>query len=152
MPRKPPVFERHPARYTDAIENGVSRGFCHYVSDGDTADFLLDLGYYQYAYTSLRLLGIDTPELHGTTGQERKTAFQAKLRTEQLILNKPVLVRTYKDTTSFERFIAAVYFALDEGECIPGVGYCLDLSEIRWYSLGAVLIGEGLGVVMTGRD
>lgn len=108
--RKPPELDKHPITFADAFHNGLFRAICCYVVDGDTADFFIDLGLFNYAYESLRFEGIDTPELIGTTGEERQRAIAAKLRVESLILKQPVLLETYKERTSFDRFIGRIFF------------------------------------------
>ena len=50
MSRKPSVLQDHPVDFADAKAAGLYRAVCQYVVDGDTADFLIDLGLYQYAY------------------------------------------------------------------------------------------------------
>lgn len=143
MPRKPPMFEKHPVSYMDAKSNNLVRAVCFYVVDGDTADFLLDLGWYQYAYKSLRFRGINTPEIRGTTGKTLATALAAKQRVEELLLNQPVVVRSHKQQVTFERFVADVYFASDQ--VFEGLEESIELSEICWYSMVQLLLSEGLG-------
>lgn len=87
--------------------NNVYRGSCKYIVDGDTFDFLVDLGFYTYSYVAVRLLGLDTPELNTDAGKA------AKARAYELILNKPVRLITYKDAQTFGRFVADVFFHLD---------------------------------------
>ncbi len=91
--RKPPDLDSHPISYPDALNNGLFRAVCCYVVDGDTADFFIDLGFFNYAYESLRFYDIDTPELIGTRGEERERAIAAKLRVEDLILKQHVISR-----------------------------------------------------------
>lgn len=112
--RKPPIFANHQFGYVDALNNGMFRAFCQHVVDGDTGDFLLDLGWYNYTYGTLRFYNIDTPELIGTPPEERARAIAALQRVEVLILNKPVLIKTYKEKTSFNRFVAQIFFVPPE--------------------------------------
>lgn len=143
MARKPPMFDGHPASFADVNAVGMVRAVCQYVSDGDTADFLLDLGWYQYAYVVLRIRGIDTPELRGTTGAELEAAQRAAARAEELILDQPVIIRSYKQRTTFGRFVADTYFesgALAEGESDETI----EVAGHLWLSLGQVLLDEGL--------
>ena len=87
--------------------NKEYRGSCKYIVDGDTFDFLVDLGFLVYAYIPVRLLGLDTPELNTPAGQA------AKARAYELILDKPVKLITYKDAQTFGRFVADVFFFMD---------------------------------------
>ena len=144
MARRPPVFRDHPIRYVDALAQGVFRAYCSYVSDGDTCDCLLDLGWYQYAYVSIRLADVDTCELRGTRGVEREMAERAKSLAESLVLDRPVILRSYQVTT-FGRHVAAVYCQDLAGEygMLPAP---VDAGEddIRWVSLADVLCHEKL--------
>ena len=54
------------------------------VHDGDTLTFILMLGDTPLKL-SLRLLGIDTPEMNGETAQERKDAARARKRLIELL-------------------------------------------------------------------
>jgi endonuclease YncB( thermonuclease family) len=142
MARKPPFIEAHPVSFAEAREHGLVRGECLYVVDGDTADFMIDLGWYQYAYVALRLARVNAAELRGTSGPERELALRAKARVEGWVHNQPVLIRSEKQTTTFERFVAEVYFQMP-GPPPSGVGE-LTLGARRWYNLSDLLLAEGL--------
>jgi hypothetical protein len=49
MPRKPIEFTEHPSAFGDAQSQGLYRGHCRYVVNGDTYDVLIDLGFHDYA-------------------------------------------------------------------------------------------------------
>lgn len=143
MTRKPPVFEQHPLSFEAARAAGLTRASCLYVVDGDTADFLLDLGWFQYAYVTLRFAGVDAPELRGTTGTVLRKARKAKRRAEALLLGRFVLVKSYKELSSFGRFLADVLLAVpDEGRFPAAVRR--ELGGQEWLDIGAVLLHEGL--------
>lgn len=109
----------------------VFRGIVKRVVDGDTFDVLVDQGFNQYGYVTVRLRNVDTPEIfRPETEKERERGFKAKRLVERLVMDKPVLLHTYKDKTSFGRYIASVVFTDPE----TGVSQ----------SLGARLIREGL--------
>lgn len=76
------------------------------VIDGDTAILLIDLGLGIFKKEIIRLYGINTPELIGP--QETK-ALQAKNRLEQLLTNKTLHIKTYKDKKDkYGRYIADI--------------------------------------------
>lgn len=107
--RKPSEFENHPASYDYARSIGCLRAFCKYVTDGDTFDFFIDLGLNQYAYDTIRLYNLDTAEIfHPSNAAEREHGLAAKARAIDLILNKPVLLKSYKDAETFGRYVAEV--------------------------------------------
>jgi len=124
MPRKPIEFSEHPAAFDDVRAQGLYRAHCRYVVDGDTFDVLIDLGFQNYAYEALRLRDVDTPEIRG---DERERGLAAKARVQELILDTPVLVRSFKDVETFGRFVADVLY-WKEGE---------------WLDLGETLVSEG---------
>ncbi len=146
MARTPPAFQDHPARYADASDHGLNRATCRYVVDGDTADFFVDLGWLQYAYVTVRFFGVDTPELRGTDGAEREAAVAARSRVELLLLNRPVLLRSYRDKTTFGRFVATVWFATTDEAFfeLPDTFRLREGDAHQWVSIAEVLKAEGL--------
>ena len=131
MPRKPQEFDNHPLVLNNLMPE--YRGVCKHVVDGDTVDVFIDLGLNQYAYETLRLFGVNTPDIYRPKDDDEKQAgFAAKSRVEELILNKPVKIVTYKDKSSFGRYVAEIYFPINESD-----------PPEEWISLAAVLIYEG---------
>lgn len=151
--RKPIEFSTHPARYADAITHGLFRAVVRHIVDGDTIDVLLDLGWYAYAYHSLRLAGIDTPELRGTSAGVRATAQAARDRVVALVDQRPVLLRSHRQETTFGRFVADVFVPVEAGSSVPvtwsGVE-ALAVGGRSWVSLGGILLAEGQGRVYPG--
>jgi endonuclease YncB( thermonuclease family) len=107
--RKPIEFEMHPISHVQSVGMGMLRGVCKYITDGDTYDVYISLGLDQYAYTTIRLHDFDTAEIfHPSNAAERAHGMAAKARVTELILNKPVLLRTYRDAETFGRYVADV--------------------------------------------
>ena len=70
------------------------------VVDGDTLVVDIDLGFDMWVRNqSIRLEGIDTPEVRTKDIKEKLAGDLAKLRVEELIGGKPVIVKTVKDKT-----------------------------------------------------
>lgn len=155
MARKPSEFVKHPVSFGRAQEVGLVRGVCRRVVDGDTYDFFIDLGFNQYAYHTIRLLDVDTPEpappigwdwlpiFRPETEEERKLGRQAAERCRELMLNKPVLLRSYKDAQTFGRFVAEVYVPIPKDREAPTISDW-NLSGGPWYGLGRILKHERL--------
>lgn len=81
------------------------------VYDGDTVTALVDLGFFVKAEIKIRLYGIDTPEIRG---EEREQGLLSKIRVEELILNKEVTIKTYKDKQEkYGRWLADIYLPYD---------------------------------------
>lgn len=106
--RKPQEFANHPHKFPDSMEY---RAYCKYIVDGDTFDFIIDLGMFTYTYATVRLRDIDTPEIYGRADEEtKKRGYLAKDLATQLLLNKQCTVSIYKDQMTFGRFVADVYY------------------------------------------
>lgn len=98
------------------------------VYDGDTLRADIDLGFGVWIRNqSIRWLKIDTPELRG---EERELGLAARDRVRELILDKHIILKTYKDDKGkYGRWLAEVYF---------------DGSQLKWeYSINQQLITEG---------
>jgi micrococcal nuclease len=73
------------------------------VVDGDTVDVSIDLGLQIHSIQRIRLYGIDTPE-RGQPGFSEATD-----RLKQLILNKNVLIKTYK-ISKYGQYLGEIMF------------------------------------------
>ena len=80
--------------------------------DGDTAELAVDLGFCVSTDVHVRLLGIDTPELHGP---DRTRALAAKDRLETTLRGRELFVRTERDRQTFTRYLADVFYARPDG-------------------------------------
>lgn len=81
------------------------------MTDADTYDFFIDLGLNQYAYDTIRLYNLDTPEIfHPSNAAEKAHGLAAKARAIELIDQKPVLLKSYKDAETFGRYVAEVWY------------------------------------------
>ena len=77
---------------------------CINVVDGDTFDFIVELGFHIQTKIRVRLAGINTPEIRGT---EKEDGLRIKRYVEDILLNKEVTLRTEK-TGKFGRWITVV--------------------------------------------
>jgi micrococcal nuclease len=81
------------------------------VYDGDTVTALVDLGFKVNFTMKLRLLGIDTPELRG---EEREEGLKVRDYVRELILNKDVIIKTYRDKQGkYGRYLAEIFMEED---------------------------------------
>ena len=84
------------------------------VVDGDTVDFLVDLGFTVHVKVRARLLDVDTPEVYGVKkgSQEYAAGMVASATTKQWFHDncpdKQCVIRTQK-TGKYDRWIATVY-------------------------------------------
>ena len=104
--RKPIEFSGH----FHALTTMEYRGVVRHVVDGDTLDVLVDLGCRQYSYLTVRVKDVDTPELFASNPEERAQAVRAKAFTIEEVMGRHVLVRTYKDSQTFGRYLAEVLY------------------------------------------
>ena len=110
-------FSEHPVSFLDAMNKGMYRAWGVKVTDGDTAVLEIDLGFSNTSTQSIRFEDIDTPETRGTKNEERARALAAKDFTSEMLLNRPLLVKT-KFSRSFSRYVGHVYYLNDELEMI----------------------------------
>ena len=106
----------------------IYRATCERVIDGDTLVANVALGFCVSANITVRVRGVNTPELHGGTLGERNRAAQAKAFVQTLTAAPAVLtIQSYKDKQTFARWVCDVW--LPDGR-----------------NLADVLIAEGHGV------
>ena len=77
------------------------------VYDGDTITCKVDLGFKVTVVKKIRLFGIDTPELRGA---DKQFGRDVRDYLRSLILNKHVILQTYRDKTGkYGRYLATVF-------------------------------------------
>ena len=82
------------------------RATCTKVIDGDTVELDVDLGFHTSITIRGRLHNVNAPELF--TGTNRENGLKAKEYLETLVTGRPLVVTTYKDHTSFGRWIVEI--------------------------------------------
>lgn len=95
------------------------------VVDGDTIDVLIDPGWNEYPYRTIRYRGIDAPELRG---EEREAGLAARAYLGRLLPvgTQVLLVDTSKDPETFGRYVARVVRAadgVDTGQAMRDAGH-----------------------------
>lgn len=95
------------------------------VYDGDTITAKVDLGFLVSQEMKLRLYGIDTPELRGP---ERPEGLKVRDILREKILNKEVIIHSYKDKQGkYGRYLANIFldgedinqWLVDQGHAQP---------------------------------
>ncbi|TFG96281.1 hypothetical protein E4H12_11440 [Candidatus Thorarchaeota archaeon] len=110
-------FSEHPQKIVHPYN--VFRAICTEVYDGDTYTMLVDLGFHTYVTIRVREQDIDTPEIRTKDLDEKAEGYKSRDRVRELILDKPCVIITDKDTTSFDRWIAKVSYFGEDGSLIP---------------------------------
>ncbi len=95
--------------------NRVFYGVCVRVIDGDTYIIDVDLGYTAHVQVRIRLRGIDVYEKNTDQGKLAMSYLQGLLfpLTKSSI---PLVIQSYKDARSFERWIADIW--LPDGDLL----------------------------------
>ena len=78
------------------------------VVDGDTVDAEIDVGFKIKITHRLRLIEVDTAEMHDANPDLRKLAKTAKQYLIDTLLNKTVKINTYK-ADAFGRYLVEIY-------------------------------------------
>jgi micrococcal nuclease len=100
------------------------RAQCVKVVDGDTVDLLVDVGFHAFRRERFRLYGIDTPELHAKTVEDREKALKAAEYVRSVLHPMGIFVEgdynlrilTFKDPDNFGRWLAEIYYQDDKKE------------------------------------
>jgi endonuclease YncB( thermonuclease family) len=74
------------------------------ITDGDTFDAVIDLGFGITTQQKLRLRGLDAPEIITTGGREAKEFLEKHLKKDA-----PILIRTVK-SDKYDRYLADVFY------------------------------------------
>ena len=82
------------------------------VYDGDSITIDIDLGFNNWMKNQkVRLFGINTPEIRG---EERPDGLVARDRLRELILDKEIVITSYKDKSGkYGRWLATVFLKQD---------------------------------------
>ena len=88
------------------------KAFVTGVYDGDSITIDIDLGFNNWMKNQkVRLLGINTPEIRG---EERPDGLVARDRLRELILNKEIIITSYRDKSGkYGRWLATVFLKQD---------------------------------------
>ncbi|MBI3307658.1 MAG: thermonuclease family protein [Candidatus Omnitrophica bacterium] len=73
--------------------------------DGDTFKALIDLGFGISTFQTLRLRGLDAPEIESREGKEAKSFLEKKLLSRT---GEPILIRTVK-SDKYDRYLADLF-------------------------------------------
>lgn len=103
------------------------------VVDGDTVRVQLSLGVFCYREVSIRIAGIDAPELF--SGDHRDAGLASRVHLQELLADADdgvLFVRTYKDARSFDRYVADIGFT-QAGEWVDAATEMIaDGYAARW--------------------
>jgi len=123
--------------YTKYVGVRMYEYSAEYISnyDGDTIDFLVDCGFGVYKKITVRVRGVDTPEIKTKDSMEKKRAKVSKIYTQtELQKAQKIIIRTYKtktgkDKKSFTRYIADVIYYLNIDDHLLSFNLCEELIK-----------------------
>ena len=95
------------------------------VIDDDTVRLRLDLGDPTYRRHSVRLLGVNAPEVVGET---RAAGEEARDWLWELVSGKKLRVRTIRDRRSFARYVADVYVEKHDGTLLSVADWMVQMG------------------------
>jgi micrococcal nuclease len=84
------------------------------VVDGDTVEFMIDLGFSQFTKQTMRLYGIDAPELRTKEGKAAKAWLWDALQPLEAIYVQTIQLSTKAKRDKYGRFLAVLYDDLGE--------------------------------------
>ena len=89
------------------------------VTDGDTIEAVVDLGFKITIREKFRLYGVNTPESRTRDKEEKKKGLAAKEFVKKRIMDREVTIETTKKG-KFGRYLAKVYYsnAMRENICL----------------------------------
>lgn len=102
------------------------------VYDGDTCTVDFDLGLYaDLRQQTIRLARIDAPEIRG---EERAAGLRARDALRQLILDKDVIIRTFKDRKGkYGRWIGEIWLKQPDGTYLNVSDWMLEHGYAKPY-------------------
>lgn len=101
------------------------------IVDGDTVVATLDAGFQMSIRQTLRLLGIDAPEMRDPDGEERRLAYAATVELGRLVAGKTVFVKTHK-LDSFGRYLAQLWTqdGVDVNQAMLDGGFAVPFKKL----------------------
>ena len=79
------------------------------VVDGDTVELMIDLGFSQFTRQTMRLYGIDAPELRTEAGKAAKAWLWEALQPLESIYVQTIQLSTKAKRDKYGRFLAVLY-------------------------------------------
>lgn len=89
---------------------------CVRVIDGDTLIAKVDCGYNVFVNVTVRVRGVDTPEIRGT---EREAGLRSLAFVTDLVADQSLRIQSFKDRQSFARWVCDVWVLDDRGRADP---------------------------------
>jgi micrococcal nuclease len=79
------------------------------VVDGDTVELMIDLGFSQFTRQTMRLYGVDAPEIRTKEGKAAKAWLEDAIRPPEPIYVQTIQLSTKTKRDKYGRFLAVLY-------------------------------------------
>jgi micrococcal nuclease len=125
---RPSEFDNFPAALR--CQYGPYAAVVERVVDGDTFYALVDPGFHLYSFVSIRIRGINAPELF--SGADREAGAVARDGLTLLMPpGTPIKLVTERDVTTFDRFVADVTLpdGADVGKEMIRMGFAVAMAR-----------------------
>jgi micrococcal nuclease len=106
------------------------------VVDGDTVELMIDQGFSNFTKQTMRLYGIDAPEMRTEAGKEAKEWLQEALQPLEAIYVQTIQLSTKAKRDKYGRFLAVLY----DFEPVLSLG---DRPKVNSCSINAQMIEAG---------
>ena len=111
------------------------------VVDGDTVELMIDQGFSQFTKQTMRLYGIDAPEMRTAAGKEAKAWLWEALQPLETIYVQTIQLSTKAKRDKYGRYLAIIYD--EKPESPREITNGQKILEVAPTSLNARLIVEG---------
>lgn len=78
------------------------------VVDGDTVDFMVDLGFNVWSKQRIRLFGINTPEVRTRNKKEKEAGLRAKAYVQNMLKDAEIEIKAY-EKGKYGKYLADIY-------------------------------------------
>ena len=108
------------------------------VVDGDTVELMIDLGFSQFTKQTMRLYGIDAPEMRTKEGKAAKAWLEDDLQPLEAIYVQTLQHKTKAKRDKYGRFLAVLYDRFPQaGQIVAQPG------SLPLYSVNLVMVDLG---------
>jgi micrococcal nuclease len=102
------------------------------VVDGDTVELMIDQGFSQFTKQTMRLYGIDAPEMRTAAGKEAKAWLWEALQPLEAIYVETLQHKTKAKRDKYGRFLAVLYSDLGDLQAnLPPKTLCVESINAR---------------------
>jgi micrococcal nuclease len=102
------------------------------VVDGDTVELIIDQGFSQFTKQTMRLYGVDAPELRTAAGKEAKAWLWEALQPLEAIYVQTIQLSTKAKRDKYGRFLAVLYSDLGDLRAnLPPKTLCVESINAR---------------------